>query len=337
MPTLGEIVEFVRGSYSGPTELQIAGVATLADAGELHVSFLGNPKYASQVESSRAAAILVEESAEGLSPRLIRVKNPYFAMASVVDRWFASRPRPEGISPLAFIAPTAKIGRNVGIAPFVTVGENAVVGDDAALYSGVTLEPESQVGEQTILYPNVSVYYRCRIGKRCIVHSGAVIGSDGYGFATEGGRHHKIPQVGIVRIEDDVEIGAGTTIDRAALGETVIGEGTKIDNQVQIGHNVKIGKHVLLVAQVGIAGSAELGDYVVIAGQSGVAGHLKVGRFAQVAAKTAVYHDVPEKAKVMGIPAVPFRDAARRDVWIKRLPEMARRIEELEEKLGEHK
>jgi UDP-3-O-[3-hydroxymyristoyl] glucosamine N-acyltransferase len=151
------------------------------------------------------------------------------------------------------------------------------------------------------------------------VHSGVVIGSDGYGFAQEGGRHHKIPQVGIVRIEDDVEIGAGTTIDRAALGETVIGEGTKIDNLVQIGHNVKIGKHCLLVSQVGIAGSTELGDYVVVAGQSGFAGHLKIGNRVQVAAKSAVLEDVAEGAKVMGIPAVPFREFARREAHLRRL------------------
>jgi len=165
----------------------------------------------------------------------------------------------------------------------------------------------------------VSIYERSIIGRRCILHSGVVIGSDGYGFATHEGRHHKIPQVGIVRIEDDVEIGAGTTVDRAALGETVIGEGTKIDNLVQIGHNVKIGKHCLLVAQVGIAGSTELGDYVVAAGQVGFAGHLKIGKGAQIAAKSAVLDDVADGMKVMGIPAMPFRDFARREVVLKRL------------------
>jgi UDP-3-O-[3-hydroxymyristoyl] glucosamine N-acyltransferase len=187
------------------------------------------------------------------------------------------------------------------------------------IYPNVTIEPGARIGEETIVYPQVSIYYGSIIGRRCIIHSGAVIGSDGYGFATEGGRHHKIPQVGIVRIEDDVEIGAGTTIDRAALGETVIGEGTKIDNLVQVGHNVKVGKHCFLVSQVGIAGSTQLGDYVAVAGQSGFAGHLTIGNGVQVAAKSAVLDDVPDGTKVMGIPAVPFRDYARREAHLRRL------------------
>jgi UDP-3-O-[3-hydroxymyristoyl] glucosamine N-acyltransferase len=183
----------------------------------------------------------------------------------------------------------------------------------------------------------VSIYHRTQIGKRCIIHSGAVIGSDGYGFATEGGRHHKILQIGTVRIEDDVEIGAGTTIDRAALGETVIGEGTKIDNLVQIGHNVRVGRHCLLVSQAGIAGSTELGDYVVMAGQAGASGHIRIGAGAQISAKSAVFSDVPEKARVQGIPAVPWREFSRREIWARRLPELAERVEELEKELSEKK
>jgi UDP-3-O-[3-hydroxymyristoyl] glucosamine N-acyltransferase len=175
------------------------------------------------------------------------------------------------------------------------------------------------IGDDTTIYPNVSIYHRCRIGKRCILHSGVVIGADGFGFATEGGRHHKIPQIGSVRIEDDVEIGANSAVDRAALGETVIGEGTKIDNLVQIGHNVRIGKHCLIVSQVGIAGSTELGDFVVAAGQSGISGHLKIGNGAQISAAASVFHDVPEGGKVIGTPAIPFREYARRDVLLRRL------------------
>ena len=315
--SVGEIVDFVGGAYAGPRDARVIGVAPLADATEKHISFLSNPKYASQLSSTKAAAILAARDVDG--DRLIRVDDPYFAMARVVARWFAERPAPYGISPHAVIAKWANLGPNVSVGAFTSIGDHVEIGANVIIYPHVTIEPNTTIGDDTIIYPNVSIYYGSKIGKRCIVHSGVVIGSDGYGFAQHQGRHQKIPQVGIVRIEDDVEIGAGTTIDRAALGETVIGEGTKIDNLVQIGHNVRVGKHCLLVAQAGIAGSAELGDYVAVAGQSGIAGHLKIGNRVQVAAKSAVLDDVPDDTKVMGIPAVPFREFARREATLRRL------------------
>jgi UDP-3-O-[3-hydroxymyristoyl] glucosamine N-acyltransferase len=317
--TLAEIVDFVGGDYSGPRDTRVDGVAPLAEAGDRQLSFLHNPKYAEQLATTRAAAVLVAKTLEGDDPRWIRVDDPYFAFASVLTRWFAARPKPDGISPQALVAQSAKLGRNVAVGAFTTVGNDVVIGDDVTIYSHVAIEEGVSIGDGSIIYPQVSIYHRSQIGRRCIVHSGVVIGSDGYGFATHGGRHHKIPQIGIVRIEDDVEIGAGTTIDRAALGETVIGEGTKIDNLVQIAHNVKVGKHCFLVSQVGIAGSTELGDYVVVAGQSGFSGHLKIGSRVQVAAKSAVLADVADGEKVMGIPAVPFREFARREATLRRL------------------
>lgn len=298
--SVGEIVELVSGRYSGPADSVIRGVATLSDAGPDQLSFLGNRKYASQVATSRAAVILTAEDAEGDDPRFLRVKQPYVAMADILGKWFAARPA-GGVSPHASVAKTARIGSNVTISAFVSIGENVTIGDD------------------TIIYPNVSVYDGCNIGARCIIHSGVVIGSDGFGFAFDRGRHKKIPQIGIVRIEDDVEIGANSAIDRAALGETVIGEGTKIDNHVMVAHGVHIGKHCILVAQSGIAGSTELGDYVVVAGQAGLAGHLKIGDRAEIAAAASVFHDVEEGTRVIGNPAIPFRDYARRDVLLRRL------------------
>ncbi len=315
---LSEIVSFVSGRYDGPSDVTITGVAPLADAADGQLSFLANPKYAPQLEATRASAVLVGNDIAGASPNWIRVDNPYFAMSRVVARFFDQKPMPRGISAHASIASSAKLGRNVAIGAFASIGEQVVIGDNVTIFPNVTIEAGVTIADDCLIYPQVSIYHGCRIGKRCIVHSGVVIGSDGYGFATAGGKHHKIPQIGIVRIEDDVEIGAGTTIDRAALGETVIGEGTKIDNLVQIGHNVKIGKHCFLVAQVGIAGSTELGDYVAVAGQSGFAGHLKIGHRVQVAAKSAVLEDVPDDAKVMGIPAVPFREFARREAALRR-------------------
>ncbi len=334
--TLGEIADFVGGSFPGARETRVNGVAPLAEATGSQISFLANPKYAGQLESTRAAAILVGTDVPE-SVRHIRVANPYFAMARVLSRWFAERPMPRGISPMASIAASAALGSNVAVGAFTSIGENAVIGDNVTIFSNVAIEADCTIGEESIVYPLVSIYYRSQIGRRCILHSGVVIGSDGYGFATEGGRHHKIPQIGIVRIEDDVEIGAGTTIDRAALGETVIGEGTKIDNLVQIGHNVKVGKHCLLVSQAGIAGSTELGDYVVMAGQTGAGGHIRIGSGAQIAAKSAVFDHVPDNTKMRGIPAVPWREYSRREIWTGRLAELAKRVEELEKKLGERR
>ncbi len=334
--TLGEIADFVGGKFSGARDRRVTGIAPLSDASEHQISFLANPKYTPQLETTRAAAVLVGNDVPADARRIV-VANPYFAMARVVTKWFAGRPVPSGLSPLASIAASARLGRDVAIGAFTVVGENVTIGDNAKIYPNVTIEPDCTIGDDTIVYPQVSIYYRSKIGKRCILHSGVVVGGDGYGFATEGGRHHKIPQIGIVRIEDDVEIGAGTTVDRAALGETVIGEGTKIDNLVQIGHNVKVGKHCLLVSQAGISGSTELGDYVVMAGQTGASGHLRIGSGAQIAAKSAVFNDVPENTKLRGVPAIPWREFSRREIWLGRIAELAKRVDELEKKLGERR
>ncbi len=308
---LSDIVSLVAGRYDGP-ELTVEGVAPLKEATERQISFLSNPKYAAQVATTRAAAVLVSDDLDGHSPKWIRVANPYIAMARTVAKFFAARPRPEGISLQAAVAASATLGRNVAVGAFTSIGENAFIGDDVVIYPNVTIDADVHIGDGTIVYPQVSILYACRVGRRCIVHSGVVIGGDGFGFATdEAGDHHKIPQVGIVRIEDDVEIGAGTTIDRGALGETVIGEGTKVDNLVQIGHNVRIGRRCLLVAQVGIAGSTELGESVQVGGQSGFSGHLKIGDRARVYSKSAVFEDVPEGVWVRGIPAVRQRDYVR--------------------------
>lgn len=298
--SISDIVALVGGRYGGPVDLVVTGVAPLTAARADQLAFLSNPKYASQVGNSGAGAILVGDEAHGDDPRFIRVGNPYVALADVLTHFFSAPPA-AGVSPLASISPTATIGRNVTIGPFVTVGDNAVIGD------------------ATLLAPSVTVYAGCVIGRRCIIHSGVVIGSDGFGFAFDGKRHKKIPQIGIVRIEDDVEIGSNSCVDRAALGETVIGEGTKIDNQVQIGHNCRIGKHCIIVAQVGIAGSTEIGDYAVVAGQAGIAGHLSIGKGAQIGGASAVFHDVGDGEKVVGNPAIPFREYARRDVLLRRL------------------
>jgi UDP-3-O-[3-hydroxymyristoyl] glucosamine N-acyltransferase len=317
--SVGEIVDLVGGQFTGDRAREVMAVAPLAQAREDQLTFLSNRKYSADLAATRAGAILVPKNLDGNDERWIRVDDPYFALAGIMTRWFSTRPRPSGVSPKAVVAASAQLGTNVTLGHFAIVGDDVVIGNNVTIFQGVSIEAGSIIGDDCIIYPNVVIYDGTRIGRRCIIHSGVVIGSDGYGFATHGGKHHKIPQIGIVRIEDDVEIGAGTTIDRAALGETVIGEGTKIDNLVQIGHNVKVGKHCLLVSQVGIAGSTELGDYVAVAGQSGFSGHLKIGNRVQVAAKSAVLDDVPDDTKVMGSPAVPFGEFARRHAVMKKL------------------
>lgn len=312
-------MDFVGGDFTGVRSHSIASVAALGSASPDQLSFLSNRKYIGELTATKAGAVLVPKKIEGTDPRWIRVDDPYYAFAKIMTRWFSNRPVPKGVSPKAVVADSAKLGGNVTLGHFATIGEDVVIGNNVTIFQGVSIEAGSTVGDDCIIYPNVVIYDGTRIGNRCIIHSGVVIGSDGYGFAIHDGKHHKIPQIGIVRIEDDVEIGAGTTIDRAALGETVIGEGTKIDNLVQIGHNVKVGKHCLLVSQVGIAGSTELGDYVAVAGQSGFSGHLKIGNRVQVAAKSAVLADVPDDTKVMGSPAVPFTEFARRHAALKKL------------------
>jgi UDP-3-O-[3-hydroxymyristoyl] glucosamine N-acyltransferase len=321
MPVIsaGEIADYVSGHYSGPRECSITAVASLAEATVHQLSFLTNRRYTRQLTRTKASAVLVPLATEGDDERWIRVADPYFAMSTVVSRWFDVRPRFCGTSPRASIAPSAKLGENAAVGPFAMIGDNAVIGNNVTIFENVSIGVGCTLGDDSVAHPNVVIYDGVQIGRRCIIHAGAVIGSDGYGFATHGGKHYKIAQIGSVRIADDVEIGAGTTIDRAALGETVIGEGTKIDNLVHIAHNVKIGKHCLLVAQSGIAGSTELGDYVSVAGQAGISGHLKIGNRVQVAGGSAVTHDIPDGTKVMGFPAIPFREFARQQAALKRL------------------
>ena len=332
MPTvrLGDIATFLHARLEGDPSIEIGGVKPLSEAAEGELSFLANPKYVAQLATTRASAVLVRSTdVETTAARLI-VDDPYFSLVRVVRQWFAEVPGPAGVDPTASIDATAAIGRNVRIGAFVRVGANATIGDDVTLHDHVTVGPEAKIGAGSIIYPNVSIYHRCIVGARNILHSGVVIGADGYGFATYEGKHHKLPQIGIVRLGEDVEIGANSTIDRAALGETVIGDGTKIDNLVQIAHNVKIGKHCLIVSQAGIAGSTELGDYVVFGGQSGAAGHLKIGSGVQVAAQAAVMKDFAGPAKLGGSPARPLSEHLRVEAALRRLPELMKRMKKLD-------
>jgi len=333
--TVGEIVDLVAGGFSGDRHKRIEGVKSLAEAGPEDLSFLSNPRYENHLETTRAGAILVSQKIEGSSDRWIRVPNPYLAFSVVMRRWFNAIPVPSGISGLASVADSAVVGSDVGLGPFVTIGERVELGDGVKILAGSVIGDDSRIGHGTLIYSNVTVYHGSVIGNDCIVHAGAVIGSDGYGYATEAGKHHKIPQIGTVRIGDEVEIGAGTTIDRAVLGETVIGDGTKIDNLVQVGHNVRIGRNCLLVAQTGIAGSTDIGDGCVFGGQGGAAGHLKIGAGVQVAASSAVMKDFEGPAILGGKPARPLREHLRAEAAVRKLPELLQRVRHLENVIKE--
>ncbi|HUP66390.1 MAG TPA: UDP-3-O-(3-hydroxymyristoyl)glucosamine N-acyltransferase [Thermoanaerobaculia bacterium] len=332
--TAGEIADLVEGEFRGDRSRIITGARSLSDAGSEDLSFLGNARYQGALTTTRAGVVLVNRGLEGESDRWIRVADPYFALATVLGRFFSEIPGPRGISPQARIDSTARLGQDVSVGAFASIGADVMIEDGVTIHDGVVIGEGVRIGQGARIYPNCVIYHHSLIGSRCILQAGVVIGSDGFGFATRDGRHHKIPQIGIVRIEDDVDIGAGTTIDRAALGETVIGAGTKIDNLVQIGHNVKIGKGCLIVAQVGIAGSTEIGDYCVFAGHSGASGHLRLGNRVMVGAKSAVMKDYEGPVTLAGTPARPLREHLKSEALSRKLPDLFARVGRLEKSIA---
>lgn len=332
--SIGEIVDALGGTYSGDRSVRIHKVRSLSEAGPNDLTFLSNQRYAPLVDSTRAAAVIVSDKMRGESQRWIRVQDPYYALSVVLQRWFHEVSMPPGRSPDARIASSASVAPDARIGAFAVIGEDAVVSEGVFIHEGVYVGARCRIGKDTVIHPNVTIYHGTQIGSGCVIHAGAVIGADGFGFATKDGRHHKVPQVGIVRIEDQVEIGAGTTIDRATLGETVIGEGTKIDNLVQIAHNVRIGAHSLIVAQSGLAGSSELGEHSIMGGQAGVAGHVKLGKGVRVGAQAAVMKEFEGPVTLSGSPARPVRDHLKSEALLRRLPEIMARLKRLEQAAG---
>ena len=319
--------------------VEVTGCATLDDAGGGEVAFLANQKYAGRVSETGAAAVIVAPGVEAAGKRLLVADDPYFAFRNAVVALHGGRVHPAvegegGVSDLAWVDPSAEIGEGTVIHPFAVVMGGAVVGERCVLYPHTFVGPDARVGDDCQLFPGVVVYDRCVLGDRVTLHSGCVIGQDGFGYATHAGAHHKIPQTGNAVLEDDVEMGAGCTIDRAALGSTVIGAGTKFSDLIAIGHGAKLGKHNLMVAQSGIAGSTVTGDYVVMGGQVAVAGHLKIGNMVQIAATSGVMTDIPDGAKYGGTPAMPLNDAKRVHLHSTRLPDLVARIKKLERKLA---
>ncbi len=341
--TVEELALAVGGTLFGDGGRHIASCGTLAHATADQVSFLHNAKYYKQLETTNAGCVILGlggakgvKRVQDLEPlNVIEVKDPYFAWQQTVVKLHGHRQHPAiGISPLASIHPSAKLGAGVNIHPFVVVGEGVTIGDNANLYPHVTLMKNASRGNDCILYASVTVYDECKIGNRCILHAGSVVGSDGYGYATHGGVHHKIPQTGNVIMEDDVEIGGNTVIERAVIESTVIGRGSKLGNGVVVGHNCVVGPGNLLVSQVGLAGSTTTGKYVAMGGQAGVSGHMHIPDMVRISAQAGVMMPPEPGTEVGGTPAMEGSLARRVYLQMSRLPELAKRVRDLEKKVG---
>jgi UDP-3-O-[3-hydroxymyristoyl] glucosamine N-acyltransferase len=330
---LHEIAKLVGAVLEeGVPDLEITGVASLMEARSGDLTFFGNPRYLAQLRISVASAAIVPlECQETVAPILLRVANPSLAFATVVAAFAPVEVVPApGIHPSAVVSPEARLGEGVSIGALVVIDAGAEIGAGTVIESGCVIAHAVRLGTNCRLYPKVTIRERCILGDRVIVQPGAVIGSCGFGYEFQEGRHQKIPQTGIVEIEDDVEIGANTTIDRARFGRTVIGQGSKIDNLVQIAHNVQVAAHTIICAQVGIAGSTRIGSYVTLAGQVGLAGHLEIGDKAIIGAQSGLSKNVPAGSMVIGAPAKPIKEWKQTNFYISQLHKLFERVKELE-------
>jgi UDP-3-O-[3-hydroxymyristoyl] glucosamine N-acyltransferase len=334
--TLGDIARLVGGELRGDASKSITGAATLTEATESDISFIGNLKYLSQLKTTRAGALFLSPDIKDVSRDHIVLKNPVYGWAKILEVIEAEKtPRPApGVHPSAVVAKSARLGKDVSIGPLTVIEDNAVIGDRTVILAQGYIGRNAVIGEDCFFYAQVVVREGVAIGKRCLFQPGVVLGSDGYGFTWHDNRHYKVPQAGGLVIEDDVEVQANSTIDRGAVGDTRIGAGTKIDNLVQIAHNVEMGKHCLIVAQTGIAGSVKIGNGVTLAAQVGVAGHITLGDRVVVGAKGGASHDLKAGAVVWGVPAQPLKDELKMQATMRRLPKLFDEWNAMKKKLG---
>ncbi len=334
--TLKELADLVNGELTGDPEIVIVGISGIKEAKKGDITFLANSKYSSLMKATKASAVITSREINDSDKPLIRVDNPSIAFTKVVSLAAPNGIRhPQGIHPTAIIADRARLSPGVAIGAYTVIEDGVSVASGSVIYSGCYVGRNTCVGKNCLIYPHVAIRERVEIGERVIIHSGAVIGSDGFGFAMVRGIQKKIPQIGTVSIEDDVEIGANVTIDRARFDKTVIGKGTKVDNLVQIAHNVTTGKNCIIVAQAGISGSTVLGDGVILAGQAGVVGHIYIGDKAIVAAQAGVTKSIASGIKVSGYPAKPHEIARKVNACVQNLPNLYKKIKELESKIIE--
>lgn len=334
MPNAAEIAHHLSGQVIGDPSLILKGFAPADRAQPGDLTFAENEDYFYRAEQSAASAIIVDGPFSSTSKTLIRVPNARVAFARALQLFFPEPTLPAGIHPTAIVAASAQTDPTAHIGPYCIIGENVKIGPRSVLQGGNHLGANCRLGEQVNLFPNVVLYPRTEVGNRVRIHAGTVIGADGFGYVQDRGVHLKVPQIGNVVIGDDVEIGANVTIDRGALGPTIIGKGSKIDNLVQIAHNVTLGDHCIIVSQAGIAGSTRLGNYVVLGGQVGLAGHLKIGNGVTIAAQSGVMDNIPDGEKWFGYPAQPDRQTKRHILAVRQLPALIKRVRDLEKRLG---
>ena len=333
--SLQEIADFVHGRLAGDPAIEISGATNIMDAGSNEITFAVEP-HIEAAAGCAAAAVLLPESVGEFSLPAVYVADPRVAFASLLELFTPPLEFPAGVSAEAHVGKDVTLGENVTILPFAVVDDHAVIGSNVILYPHTYIGQYAEIGDDSIIYSNVTVRERCRLGKRVILHSSTVIGADGFGFTTTGGIHTKVPQVGNVVLEDDVEIGAHAGIDRATTGSTIIAHGTKIDNLVHIGHNCHIGANTLIVAQTGISGSTNVGHNVTFGGQVGTVGHINIGANSVFAARSGIIGNTPEGVFYAGFPAKPHQEWLRMEAAMKHLPEMAKRIKQLEKKLAQY-
>jgi UDP-3-O-[3-hydroxymyristoyl] glucosamine N-acyltransferase len=338
--TAGQIAQFLGGQVEGDANVAIDRPAKIEDGGEGAITFLANPKYEPYIYTTTASAVLVSRDfipEKPVATTLIRVDNVYGAVAMLLEEYGRQQPgTQEGVSSLAFVHPDAVVEAGATIGPFTVVEQGARIGKNTRILSQVYIGQGTEIGAECLIYPGVKIYHQCRIGQRCVIHANTVIGSDGFGFSLENGAYKKIAQIGNVIVEDDVEIGANTVIDRATMGSTLVRKGVKIDNLVQVAHNVQLGAHTAIAAQSGIAGSSQIGEYVQIGGQVGIIGHIRVADKVRIQAQSGVLGHVTEEGKeIGGAPAYGYREFLKAFAYFKQLPDLEKRLRALERQATE--
>ncbi len=336
--TAQQIADLIQGRVEGDANATINTFAKIEEGKPGAISFLSNRKYESYIYDTKSSVVLVDENLvleKPVNATLIRVKNAYEAVAKLLQMYDSMKPKKKGIDSLAFIHPSAKIGKDCYIGPFVAIGPDVTIGDGCVLHPHVTVGEKASIGNNTEIYSNAVIYHHCRVGNNCILHAGCVVGADGFGFAPTKDGYDKIPQIGIVTIEDNVEIGANTCIDRSTMGSTYVRKGVKLDNLVQIAHNTDIGANTVMSAQVGVAGSAKIGEWCMFGGQVGIAGHITIGNKVLLGAQSGVPGSLKDNQELIGTPPTTMTNYFRSQAIVKRLPDMYRQMNEMQKTIKE--